>query len=419
MPSAAASSQNTSGAERSSAAPAAYEYDFTTFVDRTGTGSSKWDGMLRENPDVPSGVVPLSTADMEFVKPPQIAACLHRIADEAILGYTGPTDAYFESVTGWQRTRHGWDAPRDWIVPCPGVVPALYRAVELFTEPGDGVIVQPPVYFPFLHAAAYKDRHMVENPLVRNANGTYAIDFDDLERKAAQPDAKLILLCSPHNPVGRVWSAAELRRVADICLANDVFIVADEIHNDLILPGHAFTTLANVLSADEMAHAVVCTAPSKTFNLAGVQCSNIFIADEERRTAFKTHPFKQGGPFGLNALAYPLCTCAYNECAGWLDALCGVLDDNRRLVEGFLARELPQIVPTPLEGTYLMWLDCAGLGMDDEELDTFMTGKALVFGDKGTMFGTGGSGFDRINLACPTSVVQATLERLAAAVRAR
>ena len=362
-------------------------YDFTTRIDRAHTGSSKWDAMLHANPDVPEGVVPLSTADMEFVTAPALKACLHRLADEAILGYTGPTDAYFEAVLSWQRTHHGWGPEREWVATCPGVVPALYRVVE--------------------------------NPLVRDADGTYLIDFDDLERKASDPANKLLLLCSPHNPVGRVWSVSELRRLADICLAHDVFIVADEIHNDLILPGHEFTSLGALLSEDELAHTAVCTAPSKTFNLAGVQCSNIFLADERRRQAFVRHAFKQGGPFGLNAFAYPLCACAYNECAGWLDALLGVFDENRRFVEGYLAEHLPQIKAAPLEGTYLMWLDCSCLGLTDEELDDFMVREALLFGDKGTMFGRGGEGFTRINIACPQSVLAEALERLVAAVAAR
>lgn len=420
--SSAATSQNTSGAPAPSLTAAASvtdspTYDFTTRPARRGTGSSKWEGMLRANPEVPEGVVPLSTADMEFVTAPAVRQCLHRLADEAVLGYTGPTDAYFDAVLGWQRTRHGWDPKREWVATCPGVVPALYRAVKLFSEPGEGVIIQPPVYFPFKTAAASEGRTLVENPLVRAADGTYSIDFDDLERKAADPANKLLLLCSPHNPVGRVWSAAELRRVADICLANGVFIVCDEIHNDLILPGHEFTSLGTVLSEDELKQAAVCTAPSKTFNLAGVQCSNIFIADEARRQAFVRHAFKQGGPFGLNAFAYPLCTCAYNECAGWLDALLGVLDDNRRLVEDYLARNIPQIKAAPLEGTYLMWLDCSALGLSDEALDELMVKQALLFGDKGTMFGTGGEGYTRINIACPAGVLTETLDRLAAAVR--
>ena len=414
MPHAVASKNTSPDAAHAGQGP--YTYDFTTRVDRAHTGSSKWDAMLRANPDVPEGVVPLSTADMEFVKPPEVCACLHRLADEAILGYTGPTDAYFEAVLAWQRTRHGWEPRREWVAECPGVVPALYRAVRLFTKPGEGVIVQPPVYFPFKTAASSEGRHMVENPLVRAEDGTYSIDFDDLERKAADPANTLLLLCSPHNPVGRVWGTHELRRVADICAGNGVYVMCDEIHNDLILPGHEFTSMGQVLSAQEMANVAVCTAPSKTFNLAGVQCSNVFIADEARRESFVRAAFSQGGPFRLNAFAYPLATCAYTQCAGWLDELCRVLDDNRRLVEGYLAQHLPQIHAAPLEGTYLMWLDCRELGLSDEELDELMVRKALLFGDAGTMFGTGGSGYVRVNIACPASVLTETLERLAAAV---
>ena len=398
----------------------AMRYDFTTRVNRAGTGSSKWDGMLKDCPDVPADVVPLSVADMEFVKQPEIATCLHRIADEAILGYTGPTDAYYEAVIGWQERRHKWAPERDWIATCPGVVPALYRFVEALTEPGDGVIIQPPVYFPFKSAVQSAGRTLVENPLRLVGDGTpqahYEMDFDDLERKAADPATKMILRCSPHNPAGRVWTAGELRRCAEICLAHGVFIVCDEIHNDLIMPGHTHTTLARVIPDDELGHIAVCTAPSKTFNLAGLECSNIFIPDEEVRTKFKRLGFRRGGPFSLNAFAYPVCACAYNECENWLDELLEVLDGNRRFVEDYVARELPQIKVMPLEGTYLQWLDMRAFDMDADTLKTFLHTRAHLFGDEGAAFGTGGAGFERINIACPTDVLREALDRLTVAV---
>lgn len=394
-------------------------YDFTTRIDRSQDGSTKWDGMRRADPDVPAGIVPFSTADMEFVEAPEIKRAIHRIADEAVLGYTGPTDAYFEAVLGWQRRRHHWEPERSWVVTCPGVVPALYRAVEVLTNPGDGVIIQPPVYFPFRSSIESTGRTVVENPLrlveEPGAPARYEMDFEDLERKAADPHVTMLIACSPHNPVGRVWTREELRRMADICLANDVFIVCDEIHNDLVLPGHEHTTLARVLEPAELAHAMVATAPSKTFNLAGVQCSNLFIFDEERRDAFRRAGFRQG-TFSLNAFAYPLCAVAYNECESWLDELIGVLDANRRLFCDYVAERIAQLTTFPLEGTYLQWFDCRALGMDADALKAFMRGKARLFMDEGAMFGAQGAGFERINLACPASVLTEALDRLADAV---
>lgn len=393
-------------------------YDFTTRLDRSGCGSEKWNGMRKACPDVPAGTVPLSVADMEFMGAPQIAACIGRYAAENVLGYTEPTDAYFDAVRGWMRRRHDWDVPREWIVTSPGVVPALFHMVKTFTKPGDGIIVQPPVYYPFRMAVELTGRTMVENPLV--LKGTrYEMDFADLERKAADPANTMMIACSPHNPVGRVWSREELERLVQICLDNDVLLVCDEIHNDLIMPGHEHVTVHNATPAEGRERVIVCTAPSKTFNLAGLQCSNIIIASEELRQRFTGAFWESNGMECLNALAYPACTCAYNECEGWLDELLGVLDGNRRLFADFMAAELPQVRVIPLEGTYLQWADFGFLGMGPKEQERFMQQDAHLFLDEGYVFGTGGAGFERFNLACPKSVLAESLERLAQAVRSR
>ena len=393
-------------------------YDFTTRLDRSQCGSEKWNGMRKACPDVPAGVVPLSVADMEFMSAPQIARAIGSYAAKNVLGYTEPTDAYFRAVCGWMRRRHGWDVPREWVVTSPGVVPALFHMVKTFTRPGEGVIVQPPVYYPFRMAVELTGRTMVENPL-RLTEAGYEMDFADLERKAAEPTNTMMIACSPHNPVGRVWTPEELARMARICQENDVLLVCDEIHNDLIMPGQTHTTLHNVLGEDERAHTIVCTAPSKTFNLAGLQCSNIVIADEGLRTRFTNAFWESNGMEGLNALAYAACTCAYDECEDWLDELLGVLDANRRLFADFMAAELPQVRVIPLEGTYLQWADFGFLGMGPQEQERFMSEEARLFLDEGYVFGTGGAGFERFNLACPTSVLRESLERLAAAVHAR
>lgn len=394
-------------------------YDFTTRVDRRGTGSSKWAAMDALDPNVPAGIVPLSVADMEFVEAPQVAEALERTARTAILGYTAPTPSYFDAVVSWQRERHGWDAQPEWIALAPGVVPALGTAVRAFTAPGDGVVVMPPVYHPFRITVENAGRRVVENPLILGEGLRYEIDFAGLEELCRDPHTTMILLCSPHNPVGRVWTADELARIVRICCDHGVFICCDEIHNDLIMPGYEHIVIARVMNADELANCMVCTAPSKTFNLAGLKCSNIFIPDPDRKALFERTAKVESGFSLLNALAYPVCEAVYREGAPWLDEAIEVIAGNHRLMKDFCAERLPMLDVFPLEGTYLQWVDCRGLGMGPEELERFMTREALLFLDEGTLFGMGGAGFERFNLACPQEVLREALERLDAAVRRR
>lgn len=392
-------------------------YDFTTRVDRTGTGASKWEAMRAIDPGVPADVVPLSVADMEFAPAPQIVDALVDFAQTSVFGYTGPTDAYYDAVLSWQRTRHGWDPQRDWVAMSPGVVPAVATSVRAFTQPGDGVIIMTPVYYPFRRCIEAAGRRVVENPLLHDEQAMrYEPDFDHLARVAADPSTTMLVLCSPHNPVGRVWTRDELARIAQICCDNDVFICSDEIHNDLVLPGHEHTVIASVMPQGRMRDCAVLTAPSKTFNLAGLQCSNIFIPDESRREAFEQAALDYASFHGCNAFAYPVCRTVYEQCGDWLDECLEVVAANARLVADFCAERLPMLRPYPLEGTYLLWLDCRGLGMEPAELERFMTREARLFLDEGTLFGEAGAGFERINLACPRAVLLEALERLAAAV---
>lgn len=392
-------------------------YDFTTRVNRRDTGSSKWEGMRRINPSVPDGIVPLSVADMEFVEAPEIVDALGNFVANAVLGYTGPTDAYFDAVLGWQRDRHGWDARREWVALSPGVVPALNVAVRTFTAPGEGVVIMPPVYHPFRRCVEQAGRRVVASPLRLAEDGLrYEIDFDGLETACADSGTTLLILCSPHNPVGRVWSAEELAHVAQICCDHGVFICSDEIHNDLIMPGYRHTVLASVMPEGSLGNCMVCTAPSKTFNLAGLQCSNIFIPDPERKAAFEKVAREQTGFSGLNAFAYPVCETVYTRCSAWLDEAIETIEANHLLMEEFCAEHLPALRVFPLEGTYLQWVDCRGLGLDAAGLEEFMTKKALLFLDEGAMFGEEGAGFERFNIACPRSVLLEALKRLESAV---
>lgn len=387
------------------------KYDFETCMDKRGSGSVKWREMLEKQPDVPKGVVPLSVADMEFKTAPEIVAGLKEYLDTQALGYTGATDSYYDAVQGWMETRHNWHVEREWIVTTPGIVLALGLAVRAFTQPGEGVIIMTPVYYPFYMVVQRQGRKLAENVL-QNREGRYEIDFGDLERKAKDPNNKMLLLCSPHNPAGRVWTKEELARIGEICAGNGVLVVADEIHNDLVMPGYSHTVFTQ--AGDFAGNAVVCTAPSKTFNLAGMQASNIIIANEALRKRFREYKL-MSGIMELGALSYRACELAYTRCGGWLDELLVVLDKNRRLTEEFAAQNLPDAKVTRLEGTYLQWVDLRAYGFSEKELEQKMVGAHLFF-DEGYIFGKTGAGFERINIACPPRVLEEALARLKTAL---
>jgi len=390
------------------------KYDFETIVDRTNTGSLKWDQMFQFCPNLPKGIVPFSVADMEIKNAPEIIEGLKHYLDTAILGYTGPTDAYFDAVCGWMKKRHNWDIKKEWIVGSPGVVPGFYLLVRALTKPGDGVIIQPPVYYPFYSAIEANGRTVVKNTLIFK-NGRYEIDYDDLERKARDKNNKVLLFCSPHNPVGRVWTKEELGKVGDICLRNNVIIISDEIHNDLIMPGKKHTVFATL--SDELANSMaMCTAPSKTFSLAGLQTSNLIIPNEAIRNAYLQEAGKNAFMV-LNAIGYKACEIAYTQCEKWLDEVMLLIDHNRRILTDFIEKNIPIIKVIELEGTYLQWLDFRGLGLGKEELEKRLHEEAFLFFDEGYVFGDEGVGFERWNLACPSKTMMEGLERLATFVK--
>lgn len=389
-------------------------YDFTTLRPRIAVGSGKWDAMAKRRPGLPPEVIPLSVADMEFPTAPEIVEHLVQYAEGTILGYTQPTDDYYAALAGWMARRHHWKIQREWVVPSPGVVPALYHMIQAYTQPGDKVIVFPPVYYPFYSAIRENGRQVLECPLLEK-DGRYEMDFDRFVRAAEE--GKVLLFSSPHNPVGRVWSREELERLSAICLEKGVLVLSDEIHFDLILGERPHTVYAT-LSEAAAQHCVVCTAPSKTFNLAGLQTSNIIIPNEKLREKLLAVR-KRLGLHGCNILGYQACEAAYRCCEDWLEQLLTVLRENRELVRTFAKAWLPGIEPVELEGTYLQWLDCRGLGMDAKALEKFMQEEALWFTDEGYIFGTGGEGFERINLACPTWVLRKALERLRDALERR
>lgn len=391
------------------------KYNFETAPDRRGTGAFKWNSMYEAKPDVSDGVIPFSVADMEFQNPQPLLDGMAKYVSQAVYGYTGPTHAYYESVINYMKRRHNWDIQKDWIITTPGVVPALNELVKAFSEPGDGVIITRPVYYPFSMAIENSGRKLVNVSLI-NRDGHYEMDFEGLEKAAKDPSTKLMILCSPHNPIGRVWTEDELRKLASICNSNGVMILSDEIHFDFVFPGHKHTVLAT-LSEEIAQNNIFCTAPSKTFNLGGVQVSNIIIPNPKLRERYNEY-HKSMGMLALNMFAYKIGELVYNTCGDWFEELMQVLDTNRKLVEQYITTYLPQIKVIPLEGTYLQWLDCRALGMSGKELETFMQEKAELFFDEGYIFGEEGDGFERWNLACPTKYIQEGLERLRKAVEA-
>lgn len=391
------------------------KYDFETLVSRRDIGSSKWNLMKKLNPNVADNIVPFSIADMEFKNPPQIVDGLKKYIDSSIFGYTQATEEYYEAVCSWMERRHNWKIKKEWITEFSGIIPALHIIVRALTEEEDNVLLMTPVYYPFYKAIKLNNRRIIRNELIL-CNDHYEIDFEDFEKKAKLDKTKLLILCNPHNPVGRVWSEEELKKIGRICIDNNVTIVSDEIHFDLIMPGYKHTVFANI--SEEFAnHSVICTAPSKTFNLAGIQVSNIItynkrIRDKifiERRTAI--------GNLGLNIFGYKTCEIAYNECEDWLDELIKVVYENKRIVEDFIKTNIPKIKVINLEGTYLQWLDFRALENDHKTLEKFMQTEAQFFLDEGYIFGDEGQGFERINLACPTRILQEALNRLLEAVK--
>ncbi|MBR5005045.1 MAG: pyridoxal phosphate-dependent aminotransferase [Erysipelotrichaceae bacterium] len=385
------------------------KYDFTTLVDRSNMGSFKWNGMKRLYPDVPSGIVPFSVADMELKNPPEVIEGLKKYLDEAILGYTGPTDAYYDAVISWMKRRHNWDIKKEWFVTTTGVVTGFQAAIKSVIEPGDGVIILSPVYYPFSSAIKRFDGEVVSVELI-NKNGEYFIDFDALKTACENPKNKMLLFCSPHNPIGRVWTKEELEQIGELCLKNDVIIVSDEIHHDLVMPGATHTVFAT-LSKELEDHMIICTSPSKTFNLAGMQTSNILIPNETLREKYVA-AINEISKTSLNALGYKACELAYNEAENWLEELLKLIQHNCDVVCKCMRTYFPEVVISPLQGTYLLWLDFRSFNLSKEALEEKMIKEALWFTDEGYLFGDGGIGFERINLACPTWVLEEALLRL-------
>ena len=385
-------------------------YDFVTQPDRSESGSIKWMLMKDIDPEVSAEVLPMSVADMEFSNAPEIIEGLKEHLDSYIFGYTGPTASYYEAVIDWFKRRQGIEIEQEWIVHTPGVVNALFHAVRAFTRPKDRVMVMRPVYPPFINAAKQQGRK-IENCPLKIKDGRYEIDFKLLESQATCKENKIMFFCSPHNPVGRVWTKEELLRVADICHEHDILLISDEIHGDIIMDGHKFHSFLE-LDHPVREHLIVMTSASKTFNLAGAGIATTFIPNKKIRKRFKA-ALEESATHIANGLAYKTVELAYTKSEAWFDEVLKVIEHNRDLVMDFF-KDTP-IKVYPLEGTYLLWIDFNALNLGNKELAKFMA-EAKIFGHQGHKFGKEGDGFQRWNIALPTQALEAVLERYSKAV---
>lgn len=388
------------------------KYDFDKRLDRTHTASYKWG--QSEKLFGRADILPLWVADMDFEAPKEVVSAISRRAGEGIYGYTIRTQGFYDAIIGWLSRRHQWSIKQEWISSSPGVVPALSLMVLAFTQQGDGIIVQSPVYYPFYDVIKMNGRNVVDNPLILE-DGRYSIDFELLEQQARQ-GAKMLLLCSPHNPGGRVWRREELERVGEICLKYNVLVVADEIHHDLVFSAHKHVPFAAISEAFAQ-NSLTCIATSKTFNLAGLQAASVIIPNEDLRRKYnallKTLSLHMESFFGLTAIE-----SSYTYGDEWLDQLLVYLEGNLDFLLDFMEQNIPQVKVIKPEGTYLVWIDCTSISSDPQALKELMFDKAGVAFSEGSVFGKQGAGFLRINIACPRSILVEALKKFSAALNA-
>ena len=390
------------------------QYRFDEIIDRRNTDSLKYD--FRKQRHVPETALPMWVADMDFRTAKPVMEAIMEQAGRGVYGYTDTRKDYDEILTRWFEENYGWTPGGSWLVKTPGVVFALAMGVRAFTEPGEAVLIQEPVYYPFREVIIDNGRKMVSSPLLYEG-GRYRMDFGDLEEKIRAHEVKLMLLCSPHNPVGRVWTKEELIRLEEIAQRHGVIVISDEIHSDFTWDEHRHYVLASVDPSFEK-NTVICTSPSKSFNLAGLQCSNIFVPDPDLRRRFKKEVLASGYS-QPNAVGVAACKAAYTKGGEWLDQVRGYIRENIRFMEEYIGKNLPEIQMIRPEGTYLVWVDFRHLGMTESERRDFMLRKAGLWLDSGSMFGAGGEGFERFNAACPRPVLAQALQQLKDALDSR
>ena len=388
------------------------KYNFDEIVNRRGTYSFKWDGddaikQMGLTARYDEETIPLFTADMDLPVPQPLVDALHKTVDHRIFGYSVFPDEYYEAIQHWFKKRHHWNIKKEEIVYSPGTVYALNVAVRALTEPGDGVMIQRPVYPPFTRAVTGNGRKVVNNALICDEEGYYSIDFEDFEAKAQQKTTKLFILCNPQNPTGRVFTKEELKKLSNICAANNVIIIADEIHGDLIRRNQTFTPIAK--AADTNDHIITCTAINKTFNVAGLHCTNVIIPNRDLRNRFsKAVEAKAASPFMIAALI-----AVYNEGEEWLEQVIDYIDGTMEWVQQFLAQRMPKVKVRIPEGTYVMWMDFSGYGISPKEVHDRIYNKANVLLEDGKMFGEEGLHYQRICIPSPRPMIKEALERIA------
>ena len=389
------------------------KYDFDQIIERKNTNCLKYDFAVERHR--PADILPFWVADMDFAVPSEVIEELVKRSRHGIFGYTDIKEDYFLTLKKWFARQHAWQLKDKSLVVTPGVVFAICAAIRAFTEENDAVLIQRPVYYPFSLSIEQNNRRLINNPLVLR-DGRYEIDFADFEQKIIENKVKLFILCNPHNPVGRVWTRDELTRLGDICVKHDVLVVADEIHEEFTRPGYKHLVFA-ALKPEYALRTITCTAPSKTFNLAGLQISNIFIENPVIRKKFKRALYQKTGYQELNQLGLVACQAAYEKGEHWLAELKEYLTGNLEYVRRFLEEKIPEIKLMEPQGTYLLWLDCSGLGFGDEELEQFMLHKAKLWFSEGSKFDRSSGQYERVNIACPRSILIQAMEQLETAVK--
>ncbi|MCP3028284.1 PatB family C-S lyase [Halobacillus sp. A5] len=385
---------------------------FSNVIQRKGTRSVKWDyaEQLYQDKDI----LPMWVADMDFQVPEAVISDLKERVDHGIFGYTMPDENVKHTIIEWLSKRHQWKIKEDWITYSPGVIPSLHMTIQALTNKGDHILIQPPVYPPFYSVINDHERKVVKNPLIYN-KGRYTIDFEDFEKQIIENEVKMFILCNPHNPVGRVWNEEELLKMGEICLNHNVIIVSDEIHADLVLDEHKHLPVAS-LTEKLNEQTVTCFSPTKTFNLAGLQASYLVTSSKDKREKIKSHFDKQGMHM-LNTLGLTAMESAYLHGEDWLEGLLETIEANRDFVMEQFEENTNQIKVLPLEGTYLLWMDCRSLNMSQAELKSFMQKQAKVGLNDGVSFGEEGEGFMRMNLAAPPNIIAEGVNRILNAIR--
>ncbi|MDD3350081.1 MAG: pyridoxal phosphate-dependent aminotransferase [Eubacteriales bacterium] len=387
--------------------------NFDEMIERRGTGSIKYDFAVEKG--LPEDVLPLWVADMDFRTPACVSEALIERAKHGIFGYSELGPEYFEAIENWFKNTTGWQVKRNWLIKMPGIVFAVATIIRALTEEGDGILIQEPVYYPFAECIETNGRKRIVNELLFDG-ARYTIDFEDFEDKIINNKVKLFILCNPHNPIGRVWTETELIKMGEICQKHGVLVLSDEIHQDFIYPGHKHFVFA-ALKPEFEEISITCTSPSKTFNLAGLQISNIFAPTQELRHRIKAELWRMGVDES-NIMGQIACEAAYRGGAEWLSELKDYLLGNLAYIRDFLKEHLPQVSLVEPEGTYLVWIDFRKLGLSDENLEDLMINKARLWLDAGTMFGKGGSGFERFNIACPRATLEKAMSQLESAILA-